>query len=526
VCAVNDEYVLAVDVGTSGAKAALVSEIGELAASATEPYPLSLLPGGGAEQDPEDWWKAIVAATRRVMSASGVPPAKVIAIGSTAQWSGTVAVDADGNALRPAVIWMDSRGNTSTRRQVRGKVSVLGFGVSKVAQLVRLTGGAPSLSGKDPVGHILWIRDNEPQVYKATYKFLEPVDWIGQRLTGRFGGSFHSMVLYWSTDNRNIADVHYEETLLRINGLDRDKLPDLAPPATIFGTLSQSAGAELGLPEGLAVVGGMGDVHSAAVGSGAVADFDPHLYIGTSSWISCHVPYKKTAITSNVASIPAAIPGKYLVADEHETAGACLTLLQDLFYAHDELGSLPRADNALELFDKIAETQPTGANGAMFTPWLNGERTPVDDHTIRGGFHNLSLATTRRDMVRAVYEGVAYNSRWLLDAVEKFSDKSFDSLAFIGGGANSDVWCQIHADVTGREIRQVDRPVMAGVRGVSFVALMALGRLRLEDIPAMVPIRKVYEPERATSSIHDARFNEFVELYKQTKDIHKRLNRF
>ena len=164
---------------------------------------------------------------------------------------------------------------------------------------------------------------------------------------------------------------------------------------------------------------GTGDLHSAAVGSGAVADFDPHLYIGTSSWISCHVPYKKTAPTTNVASIPSAIPGRYVIADEHETAGACLTFLKDVFYADDELGKMVSEENVLKLFDEVATKSPTGANGAIFTPWLNGERTPVDDHTIRGGFHNLSLGTSRRDMVRAVYEGVAYNSRWLLDAVEQ-----------------------------------------------------------------------------------------------------------
>jgi xylulokinase len=259
-----------------------------------------------------------------------------------------------------------------------------------------------------------------------------------------------------------------------------------------------------------------------------VADFDPHLYIGTSSWISSHVPYKKTAATTNVASIPSALPGRYVIADEHETAGACLTFLKNLFFTDDDIGKAATNDPAeiLRLLDTVAEGSPTGANGAIFTPWLNGERTPVDDHTIRGGFHNLSLSTTRRDMVRAVFEGVAYNSRWLLDAVEKFCHRPLDSLSFIGGGANSDVWCQIHADVTGKKIRQVDQPVLAGVRGASFLALIALGKLRVEQVPPMVPIKRVFEPDPSTRAEHELRFNEFVELYSKTKDIHKRLNRF
>ncbi len=432
------DYVLAIDLGTSGPKAAIVSSTGEVVSSATEAVSLNLLPGGGAEQDPNEWWTAITAAGRRSVEESRIDPQRIVAVACTAQWAGTVAVDRSGEALRPAVIWMDSRGNKVIRRQVRGKVPVMGFGASKLAQLVRLTGGAPSLSGKDPVGHILWIRDTEPDVYEATYKFLEPVDWIDHRLTGVFAASFDSIVLHWVTDNRSIADVHYDDGLLQIVGLDRSKLPDLGPPASLIGTLKKEAADELGLPEGVPVSTGTGDLHAAAVGSGAVADFDPHLYIGTSSWISSHVPYKKTAPTTNIASIPSALPGRYVIADEHETAGACLTFMKNIFFTDDELGAALTTDTGevLRILDEVAASSPTGANGAIFTPWLNGERTPVDDHTIRGGFHNLSLGTTRRDMVRAVYEGVAYNSMWLLEAVEKFCRKPIDSLAFIGGGAD------------------------------------------------------------------------------------------
>jgi xylulokinase len=162
----------------------------------------------------------------------------------------------------------------------------------------------------------------------------------------------------------------------------------------------------------------------------------------------------------------------------------------------------------------------------LFTPWLNGERSPVDDHTVRGGFHNLSLSTTTDQMVRSVFEGVALNSRWLLEAVEKFAGRRLDTLAFVGGGANSDQWSQIHADVLGREIRQVADPVLANVRGAALLTLHALGRVSLDDIPAMVAIRRTYTPEVANAAEYDLLFEEFVTLYKQTKGIFKRLNRF
>jgi len=270
----------------------------------------------------------------------------------------------------------------------------------------------------------------------------------------------------------------------------------------------------------------MGDLHSAAVGSGAVDDFDGHLYIGTSSWISCHVPFKKTDALTNIASIPSGLPGRYLVADEHETGGACLTWLRDnLLYPGDALDPDHAApEDIFGRLNDMAASVPAGSRGVMFTPWLNGERTPVDDHTIRGGFHNISLSSTRSDMVRAVFEGVALNSAWLLGAVEKYCKKRFDSLAFVGGGANSDIWSQMHADATGRTIRQIADPVLANVRGAGLLTLLALGRISLADIPATVRVKATYSPEPEASDMYATLLKEFINLYKETKGIHKRLN--
>jgi xylulokinase len=522
---VEDPHVLAVDLGTGGPKVALVSRRGAIAAHAKRPIDTTFLAGGGAEQDPSQWWEAIVGAAQEVLDDHAVRSDRIVGVACTAQWSGTVATAADGTALRPAVIWMDSRGSDAIRRQTRGPVSVLGYDVRKLQRWIRLTGGAPGRSGKDPTAHILWIREADPDVYAETHLFLEPVDWLTLRLTGRAVASYDSIVAHWVTDNRRIDAVRYDDTLLAMAGLERSKLPDLVPSASVVGTLTEEAAKELGLPSGLPVATGTGDIHSAAVGSGAATDFDAHLYIGTSSWISCHVPFKKTDALRNVASIPAAVPGRYLVADEHETAGACLTFVAGTVLSGDDgLGlEVPPADVYRRL-DEVAESVGPGAGGTLFTPWLNGERSPVDDHTIRAGFHNLSLSTTRRQLVRAVYEGVAFNSRWLLQAVERFVRRPFSSLAFVGGGANSDVWAQIHADVTGRRIRQVADPVLANVRGAGLLAFVALGAIDVADIAAAVDVRRTYEPDPGAAVTYDELYAEFVNLYKQTKAIHRRLN--
>jgi xylulokinase len=502
--------------GTGGPKVAVVATTGRIVAHATQPVALHLLEGGGAEQDPHEWWTAICAAAHRCLAEAAVPAGDLIGVGCTAQWSGTVAVGADGVPLMRAIIWMDSRGNKAIRKVAGGAVNVLGYDPRKILRWVQVTGGAPGLSGKDPVSHILFIRDAFPDIYRRTATFLEPVDFLNLKLTGRTCASFDSIAAHWVTDNRTIDRVAYDPRLLELTGLERATLPDLVAPGTIVGALTPEAAADLGMPVGVPVAAGSGDVHSAVFGSGAVADFEAHLYIGTSSWISGHVPFKKTAPTSNVASIPAALAGRYLIADEHETAGACLTFLRDnLGFAKD-----------FEAMNAMVDGVEPGSGRVLFTPWLNGERSPVDDHTIRGGFHNLSLSTTRPQMVRAVYEGVAFNSRWLLEAVEKFADRRFDSLAFIGGGANSDQWAQIHADVTGREIRQMAEPVLANVRGAALLTLVALGRVTVAHIPDLVEVRRTYTPDPTTADEYDVLFHEFVTLYKQTKGIFKRLNRF
>ena len=372
------------------------------------------------------------------------------------------------------------------------------------------------------------MRQQRPDVYAATAVFLEPVDYLGLRLTGLARASHDSITMHWVTDNRDIGAVAYDESLIGLAGLERTKLPDLVPTGSVLGGLTAAAADELGLVPGTPVVAGTGDLHSAAVGSGAVADFDGHLYIGTSSWISCHVPFKKTDPLTSIASIPSGIPGRYLVADEHETGGACLTWLRDnVLFPDDALGapidSASRSDFFATLND-VAASVPTGAHGVMFTPWLNGERSPVDDHTIRAGFHNLSLATDRADMVRAVFEGVALNSAWLLHAVEKFTKRPFASLAFVGGGANSDLWSQIHADATGRTIRQIEDPVLANVHGAALLTLVALGRLQIADIPGTVTVKAIYQPDPVAGALYEGLLKEFVNLYEKTKGIHKRLN--
>ena len=507
------EYVLTIDLGTSGPKVALFTFDGAFVEGDFTPVELSVLPDGGAEQSPSAWWAGVVAASQRVMQRTNVAPDDVVAVAVTSQWSGTVAIDRDGALLHDAIIWMDARGATETRRVVGGALRVQGYDPRKLRTWISRTGGAPALSGKDSISHILWLQREHPDIARATWKYLEPKDWLNFRLTGRVTATFDSIVLHWVTDNRDAAHVDYDRDLLRIAQLNRAQLPDLVPATSVVGTLTESAAKELGVPAGIAVVGGTPDLQSAAIGSGAVRDFEGHLYVGTSSWLTCHVPFKKTDLFHGIASLPSPLPGKYYVADEQEVAGGCLEWLRD--------HALETGDD-LRRLDEIAGAVAPGSNGVIFTPWLNGERTPVDDHTLRAGWSNLSLATTRAELVRSVLEGVAYNSRWLLATVEKFVDRPFPWLHFIGGGAQSELWCRIMADVLDREIRQVEHPIRANARGAALLAGIALGRIGVDDLARNVRVSATYTPDPANHAVYEDRYAEFRVLHKQTSRRTKR----
>jgi xylulokinase len=509
------EHVLAIDLGTSGPKVALFTLDGDFVDGEFAPVELRMSPGGGVEQRPADWWDAIVAARARLSERGAVEPDDIAIVSVTAQWSGTVPCAVDGTPLHDAIIWMDSRGAPQVERIVGGPLRVAGYDPRKLRQWIRITGAIPAHSGKDPVAHILWLQETMPDVARATHKYVEPKDWLNWKLTGRCVATMDSIVLHWVTDNRDPDRVDYNADLLRRSRLDRAQLPDLVPATTIIGEVTAEAAAQLNLTAGTPVSGGTPDVQSAAIGSGAVQDFEGHLYIGTSSWISCHVPFKKTDVMRGVASLPSPLPGKYFVADEQESAGVCLTWLRDNVLAGESYAAI----------DALADGAPPGSNGVIFTPWLNGERTPVDDHTLRGGWHNVSLRTTRAELARGVLEGVAYNTRWLLECVEKFTGRPFPWLNFVGGGAQSDVWAQIFADVLDRPIRQVDHPIHANARGAALLGALALKARSIDDISRAVRIAKTHEPDRATRAAYDPLYREFRAFYKKTKGVYARLNK-
>jgi xylulokinase len=521
----SPSLILAVDLGTSGMKTALVTLTGQVLGWEFEPVPLHLTPDGGTEQSPHAWWSAFLTASQRLLGRGLAPRRAVIAVCCSTQGEGTLPVDREGRPLMDCILWMDMRGAESLHRQSRGRVNVAGVDALKLFRWLRLTGGMPSATGKDPAGHMLLVRDRFPEIYARTYKFLNVLDYLNLRLTGQFAATYDSIVTSWVTDNRDPHAIRYDPGLVRTSGIDAEKFPDLVPCTAVLGPLLPAVAEALDLPTGVQVVAGAIDTSAAAVGAGAVEDYFPHLYLGTSSWIAAHVPFKKTDISASLASVPCAVPGRYLLTALQATAGGNLTFLRDqILYHQDELLSEAGVPDIFKVLDQIAARTPAGSHGLIYTPWIWGERAPVDDRSLRAGLYNLSLHNNREDMIRAILEGIALNTRWLLEPVVKFLGRPAPCLNIVGGGAQSAAWCQIFADVLDREVRQLQDPIQANARGAAWIAAVGLGEMAFSDLPGLTHIQHAYQPTPAHRDLYRERFDIFRSIYRQMSPIYKRLN--
>lgn len=517
----DDRLVLAVDLGSSGCKTALVGLDGRVRAFAFRAVTNHVLPGAGVEQCPEDWWRAFEESASEALHSAEVTRSNIVAIACSCQGEATLPVDRDGNPLARALLYMDMRGQAAVQRQVGGVLPRLaGYDPLKLWRWLRLTGGAPALSGKDPFGHIAFIREAMPELYARTDKFLNVLDFMNLRLTGRIAATVDSALTTWVTDNRDPANIRYDDGLLRLAGLRREQLPELVRCSDILGPLRQTVAEKLGLPAGIPVVAGAVDNTAAALGSGAVTDNALHLYIGTSSWIGAHVAKKKTDVFRQIAAVPCALPDRYLMMAMQSAAGANLSFLRDrILFAKDALLQDEARPDVYRILDEIAAGVPAGARGLLYLPWLMGERSPVDDGNLRAGLLNLTLEHAREDMVRAFLEGVALNTRWMLEAVLDFLGTPTSEITLVGGGGQSDVWSQIFADALDMTVHQPEQPIQANARGAAFLAGIGIGAMSSADIPHRVAIRRSFTPGAA----HRQRY---ADSYTTFRAAHKALAPF
>lgn len=509
----DKDLVLGYDFGTSAVKAVLVDREGRLRASGTATYPILLPAPGWAEQRPQDWWAAMAEVTPRLLAETGAQGSRVAAIAVAAQMCGVVPVDGNGDALANCLIWLDTRSSAIAGRLVGGWIKVGGYGVLNLIRWLRLTGGAPNPSGRDPPSKMSWLRDNERAVWARTHKLLDVTDYIVHRLTKRFVTSFDRAHLTWLFDARP-KTKGWSPSLLRRVGIDQVLLPDLLRATDVAGGLCADAAQALSLPFDTPVAVGLGDLSAAACAAGARAPGAPHLNVGTSAWLGATVARSRVNPLTNIGSISSADGENYLLIATQENAGACVNWA---------LGALGFTNGDFARFEAEAGNTRPELDAPLFYPWLSGERVPVDNKHLRGGFTGASLKDARSAMARAVYEGVALNLRWAMGDFDRLAESAGKPARLVGGGANSALWCQIFADVLGRTLERVETPALAGARGSAMVAAVAAGWYRdLSAASVMTRTERSFAPDANLASHYTERFERFTAGYRRLRPWYDR----
>lgn len=505
------ELLVGHDVGTGGSKAVLADAQGNILARTFEPYGVDYPKPHWAEQDPQVWWNAVASSTRRLLDESGADPSDVKGMGFAGQMIGVIPVDSTGVPLRPAIIWMDSRADEQASRLIRK------LGGERVFTLI--AGALPS--GKDVVCKIAWLEQNEPELFGKTAAILDVTGYLVSRATGKFSidhsGAGGTGML---TKSRG-----WSALLAKACGVPLDKMPPIRSSIDIVGGLTAEAALDTGLPEGTPIIAGMPDIPAAATGSGALEDGDAHIYLGTSSWLCLSVARAKNLPKNGIVSVASPDPSMFIMIGESETAGICLEWFADNLAMPSEIEAAGTDEMAIfGVLDEVASKIAPGSDRLIFMPWMFGERAPVTDTTLRGAFVNLSLEHKREHLLRAIYEGIAYNLRWMIDEVARAGFPA-RSLRAIGGGAKSDLWMQVIADVTSRRVEAVDKPQEAGALGCALAVAVALGLLDdYKDIKKVVKVRASFDPDPARTAEYDRLYQNFRQLYPALSKAGRALN--
>lgn len=521
-----EKYIISHDLGTSADKAVIITIYGDIIDFAKQHYPMYHPHPGYAEQDPLDWWQAVCNTTRAVLKKSEINPKDVVGMTFSSQSQNLIPVSKDGSPLRPAMNWLDSRSAEIMRKKLWTPPRILGYNIFHLLRFLLITGGSPGHTGKDQIGKLLWMQQYEPDIFSKAFKFIDAKDFIIYKLTGNMVTSVDLAVIWWLLDTRK-KRYQWHPKLCKLAGIDCEKLSEVKESAEVVGTVTPDAAEQTGLFPGTPIINGASDLCAAAIGSGAIEEGELHISLGTSAWVAGHFRKRKIDVAHYTGCIGSAYPQEYYLGMAHqETAGICLEWLKNkVLYHEEQLKEESQVAEIYQILDQLAEKACPGAEGLMFTPWMFGERCPLDDEFVRAGLYNLGLHHSREHLIRGVFEGIAFNTRWAMETLENLYSK-VSQLNIVGGGAKSDIWCQIFADITNRIINRVREPQQAGAKGMALLASMTLGYIEsFHDIKKYIKIDKSFTPNNDNRQLYDKLFKEFKNLYKQNKKWYARMNR-
>lgn len=498
-------YLLGLDIGTSGTKVALFDELGNTISTATYGYDLYQAQVGWAEQKPEEWWNACVNGIKDVIINSKVNSEDIKGIGLSGQMHGLVLLDENNQVIRDSIIWCDQR----TGKQCDYMTDIIGK-----EKLIEITGN-PALTGFT-LSKLLWVRDNEPENYKKVNKVLLPKDYIRFRLTGVFATEVSDASGMQMLD---IKTRNWSDELLQKLEIDKNILADVYESIVISGHVTEEVAKITGLKEGTGVVGGAGDQAAGAVGSGIVSEGIISTVIGSSGVVFAATDMPKFDKEGRVHTLCHAVPNKWHIMGVTQGAGLSLKWFKDNFCRKEIDEAKEKSMNIYDYLSKEAATSKPGANGVIYMPYLMGERTPHIDPNVKGGFVGVSLINNHADFVRSILEGVSFSLKNCLDIIEDMKVKITD-IRVSGGGAESEVWRQILADIFNYRLSTI-KASEGPALGVAILAGVGVGIYESveEACQKIIKGQDVVQPNFDNVTLYDKIYEVYNSLYPRLKDI-------
>ncbi|MBN2154888.1 MAG: FGGY-family carbohydrate kinase [Candidatus Lokiarchaeota archaeon] len=520
----SKDYVISVDIGTSEMKSSLISTSG-LINDVRRTYPVEFPKPGWAEQDPNLISDALYSSVKELVQKNSDEIQYVRGITFTSQMMGLLPLDKTGKPLSKMLTWLDTRSAELIKLVFsKGLIKIEGYKARTILKFLNITGGAPGFSGKDNISKMAWLKEYQPEIYAKTHKFVDTKDYAVYLATGKYITSVDFAYINWMMDSRK-KPFKWSEDICLLFDIDSSKLCDIKLSTANLGSINKDFAQKTGLPEHIPVINGSGDLLTAAIGSGAIGKAKLHANIGTAGWVGCHYPKAKKDLSHYVGAIASGIPDTYLIVSKQETLGGGLEWVKNVMFP-EEFHQKYSSKEIYQQIDEMVEKSPAGANHIIFTPWLFGERSPINNPYLRGQFFNFSMDHNRKDLFRAVFEGVAYNLKWGLDIVEKLSKKKENEIRVIGGASNSEVWCQIFADVFQKKVLQMKDPQMASAIGAACIAFVGLGIFTdFKQINQLIEVKQTFIPDSSKMITYNTLFMQYKELYKRNKKIFERLNR-
>lgn len=495
-------YIIAHDLGTSGNKAVLYEQSGSLKGSAQYSYSTLYPHPGFVEQKAEDWWKAVCVTTKELLKTAGISAGDVAAVSFSAQMMGCLPVDIKGNPLRNMIIWADTR---AVKQEAWMKEQIA------MGKAYQITGHR--ISASYTAAKILWIRENEPEIYHKCYKILQAKDYLNYCLTGNYTTD------YSDASGTNLFDITHKcwcKELLGAWDIREDLLPEAFPSTAQAGTVTAMAARETGLLPGTPVIIGGGDGSCACVGAGVVEEGSAYNVLGTSSWIStasARPLFDKEMRTFNWVHLD---PALYTPCGTMQAAGYSYSWYRDTFFRE-----LSQNDRILN--EKVLQSEP-GAGGLLFLPYLLGERSPRWDANARGAFIGINGNTSEGDMTRAVMEGVGFNLRLILEALEQ--DSPIHDIVMIGGGANGRAWTKILADIWNKPVKIPQYLSEATSLGAAVCAGVGIGLYSdFKVICKMNQIKETIQPDQKFSETYRLLYDAFNRSYEALQPIYQQLQK-